>query len=66
MKLGALASRYRVASPQAGPLLRRPWAHLAAVRALPDADFAGFPIIPGLLSMVFQYACSMARSCPQI
>src|SRR6476469_6125752 len=41
--LGALASRSRVASPQAGPLLRRARAHLVPVRALPDADFASFP-----------------------
>ena len=41
----ALTSRSRVASPQAGPLLRRTRAHLAVVRALPDADFAGFPSI---------------------
>ena len=39
----ALPSRYRVASPQAGSLLRRTRAHLVPVRALPEADFAGFP-----------------------
>ena len=92
--LGALASHYRVASPQVGalqggagsiavcamdatpetrkgrphaprpaslshprkrgpcselcrPLLRRPRAHLAVVRVLPGADFAGFPSAEG-------------------
>jgi len=40
--------------------------NLAAVRALPDADFAGFPTVHGLLSMVFQQTTSIARVCPQI
>jgi len=40
----ALTSRSRVASPQAGPLLRRTRAHLAVVRVLPAANFARFPI----------------------
>jgi len=45
---GALASRSRAASPQAGLLLRHTGAHLALVRALPDVDFAGFPIDRGM------------------
>ena len=45
----ALASRFRVASPRAGPLLRRARAYLAVVRALPEADFADFPTDFGLL-----------------
>ena len=40
----ALASRSRVGSPQAGPLLRRTRAHLAVVRVLPGANFARFLI----------------------
>jgi len=106
--LGALASRYRVASPQAGalqggagsiavcamdvtpetrkgrphapwpaslshprkrgpcselcrPLLRRPRAHLAVVRALPGADFAGFPTSVGVHGVPADPIASPAR-----
>ena len=44
----ALASRSRVASPQAGPLLRRTRAHLAVVRALPDDERGQFSSILAL------------------
>ncbi len=38
----AKASRYRVASPRAGPLLHRTRAHLASVCASSEANFATF------------------------
>ena len=63
---GALASRSRVASPQAGPLLRRTRAHLAVVRALPDADFAGFPTGHGLLATGFRPTFPNAGVIPRI
>ena len=44
----ALTSRSRVASPQAGPPAPPARAHLVPVRALPEADFAGFPTACGV------------------
>jgi hypothetical protein len=40
--------------------------NLAAVRALPDADFAGFPTVHGVLSMLFEHTTLIAEVCPQI
>jgi hypothetical protein len=40
--------------------------NLAVVHALPDADFAGFPIGDGLLPTVFQPTISDAGVIPRI
>jgi len=62
----ALPSRSRVASPQAGPLLRRTRVHLVPVRVLPEADFASFPTSFGtstsLLDQAFLRAIFIPRT----
>src|SRR6185295_19146900 len=62
----ALASRSRVGSPQAGPLLPRTRAHLAVVRVLPGADFAGFPTNTAMPSSVVARAFLYALAFPRI
>jgi hypothetical protein len=54
-------SRCRVASPQAGPLLRRTRAHLVPVRALPEADFADFQTDVAVHTLGYDYAFLQAR-----
>ncbi len=56
----AKASRYRVASPRAGPRLRRTRAHLASVCASSETHFANF-VHPNARS-IFRYKCHEQRS----